>query len=1219
MPQSVFISYSRANTDFARDLYDKLAALEFRLWRDRSEMEAGENWWQQIQEAIRSVETMVLVLSPQALASPVVTKEWRYARQVGTRVIPVIGAAIDFRTVPRWVGKLDILNFREGAPERDLIWNKFLAQLKSPYQPRRVPFTAPDLPERFVQRPAEFDTLLKLLLDPDQQNPIARTVALKGGGGFGKTVLAQAICHDERIQAAFDGGILWITLGEQPNLVGLVSDQIKLLGGELLSFSDLNTAAAHFKELLADRDILLVLDDVWEETHARPFLQGGANCARLLTTRRQDVATRTGAQLVDVNQMKVGEAARMLIGWLDNPPATLAPFETLAHDLGEWPLMLRLAGAYLHESVTIDQQSVEEALEGLRRRLERRGFTAFDRTDEGQRNRAISISLDVSINRLQQWRDRYLELAIFPEDALIPFSTVEHLWRATGGLDDLDTEDALKAIQRLSLFDIYDPVGKTIKLHDVVRGYLAQQQKDHLPELHAKMLDAYQVSRWASLPPDAHYLWRYLAYHLIEANRQGELVTTVMDLYYLATKTFLESAYAAELDLRTAEEQAPDNTALRTLRPNFANMGHLLSRCKTINDVAATMHSRLQHLGELADLCKKLEADLKVPYLTAWHPLPDLPHPSLIRTLLGHTDGVTGCAISAKGDLIVSASNDNTVKIWETRTGAERLTLRGHTDWLTSCVISPADDYVVSASNDGTLIVWDAETGAERFTLRGHKGRVNNCAVHPSGDLIVSAGIDNTLKVWDAKTGVERMTLRGHSGRVNDCAVSATRIVSASSDNTVKVWDVVTGAECFTLHGHSRRVNAVSIAGDVIVSASLDGTLKVWDAQTGTERLTLSGHEGEITDCVVSAAGDLVVSASWNGGIKVWDVPTGAEQLDLVGHTHRVNSVAISASGELIVSASSDGTLRIWDGQTISLASRLRLGKLMSGGHKGEVRDCALGSDGTWAASISNDGSLKLWDTETGTEQVNVADSTSRLSSCAISPKDDFVVYSVDNVLKVWDTETEKERFTLRSRTAAEMNGCAASPAGDRIVGASGDSNLRVWDATSGEHLLTLRGHREGVDACAVSPTGDWIVSASYDTTLKIWDAKTGTERKTLSGHADVVHNCAISPAGDWIVSACRDGQLKVWDVKTGTERLTLTGHTSGIRGCAINPAGDRIVSASRDGTLKVWDTATGACLSTLAVDGRLYACAVHPDGEHIVAAGGKGLYFLRLVQHKEG
>src|SRR6266478_8913814 len=102
------------------------------------------------------------------------------------------------------------------------------------------------------------------------------------------------------------------------------------------------------------------------------------------------------------------------------------------------------------------------------------------------------------------------------------------------------------------------------------------------------------------------------------------------------------------------------------------------------------------------------------------------------------------------------------------------------------------------------------------------------------------------------------------------------------------------------------------------------------------------------------------------------------------------------------------------------------------------------------------------------------------------------------------------------------------------------------------------------------------------------------------------------SPAGDFIVSASEDHTLKLWDAHTGEERRTLHGHTSSVNGCAISPSGDIIVSASRDQTLRVWEVRTGACLSTLYVNGRLYACAFHPDGEHLIAAGMGGVYFLR-------
>ena len=117
-------------------------------------------------------------------------------------------------------------------------------------------------------------------------DPVAITAALRGAGGYGKTTLARAVCYNEDIQTAFDDGILWVTLGENPtDLTSKVVDLIETLSSERPGFAGLEVAAARLKELLADLDILLVVDDVWDRGHLKLFLQGGKRCARLITTR----------------------------------------------------------------------------------------------------------------------------------------------------------------------------------------------------------------------------------------------------------------------------------------------------------------------------------------------------------------------------------------------------------------------------------------------------------------------------------------------------------------------------------------------------------------------------------------------------------------------------------------------------------------------------------------------------------------------------------------------------------------------------------------------------------------------------------------------------------------------------------------------------------------------------------------------------------------------
>ena len=130
---------------------------------------------------------------------------------------------------------------------------------------------------------------------------------------------------------------------------------------------------------------------------------------------------------------------------------------------------------------------------------------------------------------------------------------------------------------------------------------------------------------------------------------------------------------------------------------------------------------------------------------------------------------------------------------------------------------------------------------------------------------------------------------------------------------------------------------------------------------------------------------------------------------------------------------------------------------------------------------------------------------------------------------------------------------------------------------------LTLGfGHRGRVRGCAWSPDGTRVLSASGDHSLKVWDAASGQCLRTLSGHTNAVWGCAWSPDGTRLLSASEDESLKVWDAATGQCLRTLSGHTKGVVGCAWSPDGRRLLSASGDRSLKVWDAASGQCLATL-------------------------------------
>ena len=114
------------------------------------------------------------------------------------------------------------------------------------------------------------------------------------------------------------------------------------------------------------------------------------------------------------------------------------------------------------------------------------------------------------------------------------------------------------------------------------------------------------------------------------------------------------------------------------------------------------------------------------------------------------------------------------------------------------------------------------------------------------------------------------------------------------------------------------------------------------------------------------------------------------------------------------------------------------------------------------------------------------------------------------------------------------------SPDGARIASAGFDATVRVWDAVSGDELLTIRGHSDWVWSVAFSPDGRRIASGGGDRTVRVWDAASGEKLLTLSGHSDSVWAVVFSPEGARIASAGNDATVRVWDSASGDELLTV-------------------------------------------------------------------------------
>ena len=154
----VFLSYSRKDgLDFARRLQAMLEAEGLSLYRDLSDLEGGEDWWRQVETAIKTVEHVVMVLTPNSLQSRYVRDEWKLARQEGKSVWPVSGPdELDLSHLPRWMARA-IATISTIPESRD----RLILGLRGPAREKRVPFMADPLPAGFVERPEKFAEIKK--------------------------------------------------------------------------------------------------------------------------------------------------------------------------------------------------------------------------------------------------------------------------------------------------------------------------------------------------------------------------------------------------------------------------------------------------------------------------------------------------------------------------------------------------------------------------------------------------------------------------------------------------------------------------------------------------------------------------------------------------------------------------------------------------------------------------------------------------------------------------------------------------------------------------------------------------------------------------------------------------------------------------------------------------------------------------------------------------
>lgn len=312
--------------------------------------------------------------------------------------------------------------------------------------------------------------------------------------------------------------------------------------------------------------------------------------------------------------------------------------------------------------------------------------------------------------------------------------------------------------------------------------------------------------------------------------------------------------------------------------PEAKTFAAIASYLKQNNGIAATFDADSEVKEEEALLAIAMSRPKFV--LTGCHwsaQIANLETGKLEQAFKGHKNWVLSAVFSPDGTHVLTASRDNTAKIFDRKTGQLLQTLKYHTKKMNSAVFSPDPEgtLVLTASNDNTAKIFNRKTNTLLQTLF-HTREVTYAVFSPTGTLVLTASADRTAKIFDQKHGTLLKTFEGHTDLVKSAVFNpeGTHVLTASHDNTAKIFDLTTN-EVQTFEGHTLRVQSAVFSpdGTRVLTASDDGTAKIFDRKTGEILQTI--RSGGLDSAVFSPDGNFILTTSLME-TKIYNLESGS-------------------------------------------------------------------------------------------------------------------------------------------------------------------------------------------------------------------------------------------------------------------------------------------------------------------------------------------------------
>ncbi len=896
----IFISYSRKNIEFVDRLEAALTMRGLMPTIDRSEIYAFEDWWKRIEDLIVESDTIIFVLSPDAVTSDVCRKEVDFAASLKKRFAPIIYERVNDDLVPAHLRRLNYIFFDNQetfeanvdklveALGTDIEWIRRHTQLGE--QARRWDIAGRPGPGGLMLRPPLLEQAEAWLsFRPNSAPEPTESI---------RAFIQSSRASFDQEQAARQEQINRRLISESNRLAELADSHIRI--------GDASAGAAFALEALSDES----------DSTARPYVPKAAGM--LLTAHQHlheiTIFTEHGAALCGAAFSPEG---RHVLTAAQDKTARLWDAET-----GQQVAVFRHHKA--HDEDARDMLNAEFSADGQRVLTASKYYVRLWSVETGNE---IAL-LDAGFG---------LDSATFSPDGTRVATCGHkgtHIWDGRNGkqIMELPHESGFCSAR-------FSPDGQhiVVSTHLDVRLYELKAGKELISVKYPEdELSIYLAS--ASFIPDLRLLITAgSAVRLWDAQSGKELLILEPyhhgeDVHVVSPDGKLVVTSSADFSARLWDITIPQQ--LSVLRGHEDVITHI-AFSPDGHRIATVSRDRSVRLWNLEG---------KETAVLRGHDFAD------------HNARLRGVAFSPDGLRLVTASDDNTARLWSVEAPHAPSVLSGHEDVVREIAFTPDGRRMATACNDHTARIWDMDTRKEIAVLSGHALELISVAFSPDGRRIATASSDDTVRLWDTKTYRQTDVI---SRQCTKAAFSpdGRQLLIACSGNNAAAWlynvDPLEVRGSFKGHGSSVTSAVFSPDGRRVLTASQDYTARIWDVKTYKEVAVLQGHEDYLTSAVFSPDGRRIVTSSQDKTARLWDTETLEEIGVLKGHSGELYGAAFSPDGRCVVTGSTDATARVWSVETCQEIGVLP-GDL-------EVPAVAFSPNGRCIATASCDNTVRLW------------------------------------------------------------------------------------------------------------------------------------------------------------------------------------------------------------------------------------------------------------------